>query len=858
VRVVVAIPAIGLLAGSALGLLLPDFPVIPGDAALVASTTVALWAWRESRSRVLAVSVGVAFLIGGALLSAKAWRQAWRPSLRVVFEELVRMEREDAAASGRIIPEDPGVSLALTGVLRDDASPREGGVSLSVDVTAVDAEAGPPRGLDRFPPFCSRRVEGGVLLTVVGDLARNHLSEWRAGRTVRVVAHLHRPARYLNPGARDEERSLARRGTTLVGTVKSGALVDVVSRGTAWAEAGAETRAFVRRAINTSVGGWNARAAGIVTAIVIGDRAGLDEDVQRRLQEAGTYHVIAISGGNIAILAGLTLGAFRVAGVLGQTAMLSAIAGLLAYAYLVGGGPSVERATLMAVVYLAARAIDLRGPSFNTLALVAAILVATDPLTIVDPGFLLTFGATTAILVAVPYVAARDLPFPLSPVAALFAATAAAEAALFPVSAMVFSRITFAGLLLNFAAIPLMALAQIAGMLLVPVSLVSSVVASTIGWVAYVGAEGLVRSADLVRLMPAVTWRVAPPHCFAVIVYYAALIACVVSGSAVSRSNWTVRAAVVSGFSWPIKSTVVSGVSRTISATLCAAAAVWILFEPWTLFTTRGDGRLHLTFIDVGQGDAAFVRFPEGDTLLVDAGGASGRSTFDVGDRVVAPVLRRAGVSQLGTFALTHGDADHIGGAGSLMAEFRAREVWEGIPVPPSAHLQQLRAIARRTGARWSNRQTADVLFIDDVEVAVRHPPIADWERQDIRNDDSIVLELRWGAVSIVLTGDIGAGVEETIAPLFEPSALRVVKVPHHGSLTSSSRGFLTALAPRIAVVSAGRNNTFGHPAPAVLERYREVGAEIFRTDRDGAVMIDTDGTSIAVKTFSGRKLIVP
>jgi competence protein ComEC len=302
----------------------------------------------------------------------------------------------------------------------------------------------------------------------------------------------------------------------------------------------------------------------------------------------------------------------------------------------------------------------------------------------------------------------------------------------------------------------------------------------------------------------------------------------------------------------------VFGFSRTISGTLCAAAAVWILFEPWTLFTTRGDGRLRLTFIDVGQGDAAFVQFPGGATLLVDAGGASGRSTFDLGDRVVAPVLRRAGVSHLGTFALTHGDADHIGGAGSLMAEFRAREVWEGIPVPPSAPLQQLRAIARRIGARWSNRQTADVIFIDDVEVAVRHPPIADWERQDIRNDDSIVLELRWGAVSVVLTGDIGAGVEETIAPLFEPSALRVVKVPHHGSLTSSSRGFLNALAPRIAVVSAGRNNTFGHPAPAVLERYREVGAEIFRTDRDGAVTIDTDGTSIAVKTFSGRKLIVP
>jgi competence protein ComEC len=297
----------------------------------------------------------------------------------------------------------------------------------------------------------------------------------------------------------------------------------------------------------------------------------------------------------------------------------------------------------------------------------------------------------------------------------------------------------------------------------------------------------------------------------------------------------------------------VSGFSRTV----CAVAAFWILFEPWTLVASRGDGRLHITFMDVGQGDATFVRFPRGATLLVDAGGASGRSNFDVGDRVVAPVLRHAGVGTLDTLALTHGDADHIGGAGSLITEFRAREIWEGIPVPPSTPLQQLRAMSRQAAARWSNLQTADVIVIDDVEVVVRHPPIADWERQDVRNDDSIVLELRWGGVSIVLTGDIGSEVERTIAPLFAPSPLRVIKVPHHGSLTSSSQEFVKALAPRIAVASVGRSNTFGHPAPAVLERYREAGAEIFRTDRDGAVTVTTDGHSLEARTVTGRLLRV-
>src|SRR5205823_10017508 len=131
---------------------------------------------------------------------------------------------------------------------------------------------------------------------------------------------------------------------------KSGALVDVLARGSALDEAIGAVRAFARRAIAQAVGRWSVRSAAIVAAIVIGDRVGLDEEVQRALQEAGTYHVIAISGGNIAILAGLLVGAFRLGGVLGPTAMASAIVLLTGYGYLVGGGASVDRATLMALV----------------------------------------------------------------------------------------------------------------------------------------------------------------------------------------------------------------------------------------------------------------------------------------------------------------------------------------------------------------------------------------------------------------------------------------------------------------------------------------------------------------------------
>jgi competence protein ComEC len=364
-----------------------------------------------------------------------------------------------------------------------------------------------------------------VLLSVTGTLAAGEADRWRAGRTIRAPVQLRRPSRYLDPGVPDGERALARRGTRLVGVVKSAALVEVLENGGTLQELAARSRTFARSAINRAVGRWSARSAAIVTAIVVGDRAGLDDDVERRLQEAGTYHVIAISGGNIAILAGLALVGFRAAGALGRLAMLSAIAALLIYAYLVGGGASVNRATLMAVAYLSARVLDLRGPPANVLALSAGLLIAARPLAMLDPGFLLTFGATTAILLAVPRIPIRTTHRLVSPFVTMFVASVAAEGALLPVNAWLFSRITFAGLGANLAAIPLMTVAQIAGMAAIPISLVSPTIASGVGWIAHLGAEGLVRSASIVDLAPFLTWRVAPPSAFIVVAYYMSLVA---------------------------------------------------------------------------------------------------------------------------------------------------------------------------------------------------------------------------------------------------------------------------------------------------------------------------------------------
>ena len=522
-----------------------------------------------------------------------------------------------------------------------------------------------------------------------------------------------------------------------------------------------------------AVGRWSPQAAAIVAAIVIGDRVGLDSQVQRRLQEAGTYHVIAISGGNIAILAGLLLGAFRLAGLLGRTAMCAAIVALLAYGDLVGGGASVDRATLMAVVYFAGRALDLRSPPLNTLALVAGGIAGgrRSAVGCSIPAFVLTFGATLAILLVMPLVdPARS--------------NAEKHSAASPGSAV--SALIAVWPLCDVRRVSRGRGAAVSGrrdrVLARDICRVGAELSGDpvdggradrrdgrwCRWRVRVdarwrtppaGSRTLARSASCGRRSWCGSRRGSPtasrrhPLGGDRLVYYCSALQPRVGAVAAAATRHGQRGDVQRAA--PIR----AGCARGVGA------GVWILAEPWTLgASARGDGRLHATFLDVGQGDSAFVRFPRGATLLVDTGGLSGASAFDVGDRVVAPVLREAGVRRLTYVALTHGDPDHIGGAASVLREFRPREVWEGIPVPRFEPLRALRDEAHELGLKWANVTAGDRIVVGGVEIAVRHPAAADWERQDVRNDDSIVLELLWRGVSIVLTGDIGKDVERTLA----------------------------------------------------------------------------------------------
>jgi competence protein ComEC len=819
-------PAAAFVAGIACGLMLL-IPPMAAALTMVCLLAAAVRAFVLQQTGAVFVCVLAGWIAAGIALGSRAERDARAPALAEAALATAPAQSRAAASTHRQrAPRNELVTLV--GRLRSDASVYPSGVGLEIDVEQVQR-----RGL-------VVRTSGGAMLTVVGTLAVDRASEWRAGRRVRVRATVREAARYMNPGVPDMRLALARRGTVLVGSIKSGTLVEVLARGRWIRERAAAARQHVRRLIAASVGAWDARTAGIVTAILVGDRAGLDDRTEQDLQAAGTYHVIAISGGNIAILAACLLVVCRLVLVPWRMGLAAVVVALVAYAEVAGGGSSVVRATTMAVTYLAARLVDQRASAGSALAIAAAIILAASPLALLDAGFLLTFGATIAIVIGVPrIVASVGGPRLVRPAVGLFAASAAAEVALLPLGPVFFSRLTLAGLVFNFAAVPLMSVVQIGGMTAVGVAAVAPSLAHWAGWVPHEAARALVASAALVHLVPWAAWRVPSPAPWLLALYYGALVALVTSGRWVGltvpwhRVAW--RAVALTG---------------ALAAVLIAAAPLPAPSPP----------RLRVTVLDVGQGDATLIQLPSGRAVLVDAGGLGGTARFDVGERVVAPALWQLGVRRLDVLALTHGDVDHLGGAPAIVEAFRPREIWEGIPVPADPALSSLAALADSSRIAWRTVQAGDLLRDGAVTLRVWHPPPPDWERQRVRNDDSLVLEVRYGDVSVVLPGDIGAATEGALMAQISDAPIRILKAAHHGSASSSSNTFLDALRPGAVIVSCGRGNLFGHPHPAVLARYRAAGAAIYRTDDQGAIAIETDGRTVSVTPFvqTAQKALTP
>jgi competence protein ComEC len=388
-----------------------------------------------------------------------------------------------------------------------------------------------------------------------------------------------------------------------------------------------------------------------------------------------------------------------------------------------------------------------------------------------------------------------------------------------------FHRVGLSGLSANALVVPVMGVA-------VPVGF-AAVITGWV-WMARIGAWLLGISQAIVGWHAAIEpdWRIPTPPLWLGIAFCAALLACGVA-CGMARGRW-----------W-----------RAASGAVLAVLLTLLLASPFAPETHPGE--LEMTAIDVGQGDSLLVVFPDGRRMLVDGGGIpafghAAKTQLDIGEDVVAPYLWERGIRTVDVVALSHAHADHIGGLPALVADFHPRELWTGA-IQESDAWSRLRQEAARRGVKVVPMHEPGCFQFGGAEVEVL-APLDDYVPGDAPgNNDSLVLRVRYGRHAFLLTGDVERPVERGMLERGELQQTDVLKVPHHGSRTSSSEEFLGAVAPSFAVISAGYENSYGHPHRDVIERLAEHHTAVFRTDQDGLVSIRTDGRRLYVET--GRDL---
>ena len=665
------------------------------------------------------------------------------------------------------------------------------------------------------------------------------------GDVVRVERlRLHRPRTAGNPGAFDFRGQMRRRGIHAVGGVTNPERLRLLRRADGFGLARTlegwrqYLRAEVSRHLTTP---YNA----VFLAIVLGHKGSLPEDIQTDFRTAGAAHLLVVSGLHVGFIAAAALFGWRqllrtIRSRLPRDRLpgwrptpLAAVLSLppvLLYCSLVGWRVPTLRAALMIGSFLLAACIERRSDARYALALAAVLIVLVDPWAFADVGFRLSFAAVAAILLA---TAAVLKPYPSPPsvwqrvrdyLLTYVTASAAAYLGTLPVLAQAFHTVPTFGIPANLLLLPLAALLVPAGMLTLGLlvlwpaaaAVAFSVLAHPLSW--------LVGLTNLIAGLPNAQIHLAAPSPLMIAAWYGALASLVVAGR------------------WP---------KRLAYAGACVL--VLLLGAGWQVLETRSD-RLRVTFLDVGTSDAILVQAPGNHNLLIDGGGTyDGR--FDVGARVVAPVLWDRHVRRFDLVALTHPHPNHARGLVSILRLFpTAHLLTNGSPMQHD-YLRDILA----AGERW---HTQHHTALDgprewrwgDLRLTVLSPPSTAEQARipwhpETENDRSLVLLLQYGEVRILLTGDIEHATEYWLTVYRDDLRADVLQVPHHGSKTSTLPAFVRHVRPRDGIISLGAGNPYGHPHPDVLNTLADQHVRVWRTDVHGAVTISTDGSTYEILT---------
>jgi len=739
-------------------------------------------------------------------------------------------------------------------------------------------------------------VSGKLRVTAVGNLP-----PLAVGDELRLNSRIRLLNNFNNPGGFDYRRYMAFQGIWASAYVR-GDRLSVTKRRHSPDFFGFSHRARQAFAHLIDKSGEGAAAGAVFKALITGDRNQLTPQMRQAFNRAGVGHLLAISGLHIGIVATVAFVLFQALAArfrpllwgakTRKTAALLSLLPVLVYGIIAGFSPSTQRAVIMVAIFLLTFLFESEQDPINTLSLAALIILVMDPPSLFSISFQLSFSAVFAIIYGLSSVQNRSVRPKILPqesrlsrykgkLISFFLVSLFAICGSLPLVTYYFNQISLVGLAANFLVVPLIGFIAVPlGLLalcILPLSITLALACIDAGLTILALALAIVNVfADL----PFAAIQTFTPSILEIVCYYCLGWALLNSGDPGRKTDMEIQPAggaadrnlkthdsdqrqtgqKVRHWFVAVMTSMrenATGTGKPVKLVFILVLLTLSLDTGYWLYQRFWHRDLRVTVIDVGLGSASLMEFPGGYTILIDGGGFADNAVFDVGQRIIAPLLWRKKIRTVDTLILSHPNADHLNGLIYIARFFNVKNLWTNNETRDTLGYTNLMKVIAHENIDLPNFENMSRRHdIGGVELNLLYPPsnfmvLGKKQKWRNTNNNSLVVKATYKSISILFPGDIMAEAEKELVHIAgDEIASTVLIAPHHGSSTSSSQAFLKAVGPQVVIVSSGRNNRFNFPHRESLKRYENQGCSIWRTDISGAIRLATDGRDFTIKAM--------